>query len=197
MDDEKSPEEKPEEDWSGFLYDADDVPAEKRVLEIKASLPELCDTHRWIPRFLLSLRSSHSIRQACYAADITRAMVYRVKNAHPEFSKAMAEAEEDATDWYYEEARRRALQSSDMLLWNMLRAHRPEIYREPKAGVNVAAVIKVEINGKSRTIESVDDLTDAELKALASGELTIEGDLTPLLGDWSDEDDSDIDADAF
>jgi hypothetical protein len=184
MDDE--PEKK--DDWSRFEYDKD-VPTEQRVLDIKSALPVLCDTYTWIPRFLLCLRVSQSVRQACFAADISRTMVDRVKNTHPEFAKAMAEAIEDAVDWYVEEARRRALKSSDMLLWNMLKAHRPDIYREHKAGVNVAAVIRVEINGKSRTIESVDDLTDAELKALASGELTIEGDISKLLGDGSDEDD--------
>jgi hypothetical protein len=190
MDDEKSPEENPEEGWSRFLDSM--PPVEQQVLEIRSKLPELCDTHRWIPRFLLALRVSHSIRQACYAADITRAMVYRVKNAHSEFAKAMAEAEEDAIDWYVEEARRRALRSSDMLLWNMLKAHRPEIYREPKGGANVAAVIKVQIGDKVKMIDSVDDLSDDELRTLASGKLTIEGDITKLLG--SEEDESDADA---
>ena len=84
----------------------------------------------WAPRFLEAIRSSGNVRLAARAAGIDRSTPYQRARRDPVFAAAWAEATEDAIDLLEAEARRRALASSDQLLMFLLRAHRPEKYRD-------------------------------------------------------------------
>lgn len=84
----------------------------------------------WRPSFLEAIRISGNVRLATNAAGIDRSTPYRRAQRDPAFAAAWAAAEQDAVDTLEAEARRRALQSSDALLMFLLRAHRPERYRD-------------------------------------------------------------------
>jgi DNA-directed RNA polymerase specialized sigma24 family protein len=84
----------------------------------------------WRQRFLEVIRSTGNVRLSAQAAGIDRSTPYVRARRDPTFAAAWAEAEQDAIDVLEAEARRRALSSSDALLMFLLRAHRPERYRE-------------------------------------------------------------------
>jgi hypothetical protein len=84
----------------------------------------------WKPRFLEVFRSTGNVRLSADAAGIERSTPYVRAARDPTFAQAWAAAREDALDVLEAEARRRALAGSDGLLMFLLRAHRPERYRE-------------------------------------------------------------------
>jgi hypothetical protein len=84
----------------------------------------------WRPAFLDAIRVSGNVRLATNAAGIDRSTPYRRAQRDPKFAEAWAAAEQDAVDTLEAEARRRALHGSDGLLMFLLRAHRPERYRD-------------------------------------------------------------------
>jgi hypothetical protein len=84
----------------------------------------------WRPVFLVTIRATGNVRLAASAAGINRATPYVRANRDPAFAAAWAEAEQEAIDILEAEARRRALTGSDALIMFLLRAHRPERYRD-------------------------------------------------------------------
>ena len=84
----------------------------------------------WKPRFLEVFRATGNVRLSADAAGIERSTPYVRAARDPLFAEAWAAAREDALDVLEAEARRRALAGSDGLLMFLLRAHRPERYRE-------------------------------------------------------------------
>lgn len=108
----------------------------------------------WAPRFLRKLSVTSNISAACKAAGIGRTAFYERRDSDPVFAAAAAEALETATDALELEARRRALEGvtkpifgsggkgvgsvqvgevqeySDTLMIFLLKAHRPEKFRE-------------------------------------------------------------------
>lgn len=84
----------------------------------------------WVPRFLEVIRATGNVRLAADSAGIDRSTPYVRARRDPVFAEAWAAAEQDAIDVLEAEARRRALTASDALLMFLLRAHRPERYRE-------------------------------------------------------------------
>ena len=84
----------------------------------------------WKPRFLEVFRATGNVRLAADAAGVDRSTPYVRAARDPKFAAAFDRAREDATDVLEAEARRRALAGSDGLLKFLLRAHRPERYRE-------------------------------------------------------------------
>ncbi len=84
----------------------------------------------WKPAFLAHLRETANVRDSCQAAGVARGMVYARKHDDPEFAKQWAEALEDAIDVLEATARKRALGESDTLMIFLLKAHRPDKYRE-------------------------------------------------------------------
>jgi hypothetical protein len=96
----------------------------------KASAPPPAD---WAPAFLAALSQTANIRDSAKAAGIGRTTVYDRRDIDEVFAKAMADAIEDAVDDLALEARRRATRTrrpSDVLLIFLLKAHRPDVYRE-------------------------------------------------------------------
>jgi len=99
-------------------------------------------------RFLDEFRQRGNITDSVRAVGIARATPYRWCEADPKFAEAFADAAEEALDLLEGETRRRAMgevqtpvyhrgevvghipRYSDSLLMFLLRAHRPEKYRE-------------------------------------------------------------------
>ena len=102
----------------------------------------------WRPKLLKALAETGNITDACRRAGITRDTFYRHRHEDPAFAAAAADALEVAVDNLELEARRRAekgcekpvfykgreiariTEYSDTLLIFLLKAHRPEKYRE-------------------------------------------------------------------
>jgi hypothetical protein len=120
----------------------------------------------WTDDFLLALQDTANIKAACQAAKVGRSTVYRRRDSDEIFATAMAGALDEAIDDLELEARRRAkdgvtreegvfykgqqvatksiTEYSDVLLMFLLKAHRPEKYRDRVEVKNTAQpVIKV------------------------------------------------------
>lgn len=83
-------------------------------------------------RLLAKLRNGWSVTAACKAEGIARSSYYLWRAGDPEFSAAVDDALESGTDLLEDEAKRRAvgLSGSDTLLIFLLKARRPDKYRE-------------------------------------------------------------------
>ena len=102
--------------------------------------------------FLAALAETGNVSRAARAAKASRSRAYQLKADDPQFAEEWAGALEIATDALDAEARRRAMDGvetprfhqgqiagtvkkySDSLLMFLLRAHRPDLYRE-RAGL--------------------------------------------------------------
>jgi Bacteriophage Sf6, terminase small subunit-like len=80
--------------------------------------------------FLGALTEGASVTAACNRAVITRRTVYNWWEADPEFAAAWDDAIEAGTDALEDEALRRAKDKSDTLLIFLLKARRPEKYKD-------------------------------------------------------------------
>src|ERR1044072_370813 len=134
----------------------------------------------WRPLFINALRNSGNIRAACQAAGIARSAVYAARERSAEFAAAGDEALEEAIDSLEAAAWTRArdgvirrkpimfqgqkvgeeviVEYSDTVLIQLLKAHRPEKYRErfdveikdAKARAEAAVAELIKRTGKSR-----------------------------------------------
>ena len=84
-------------------------------------------------RLLAVLRAGGTVTAACQAERIHRSTYYAWRAADPAFAAQADDAIESGTDVLEDEARRRALNGSDTLLIFLLKARRPEKYRERHA----------------------------------------------------------------
>jgi hypothetical protein len=84
----------------------------------------------WRPVFLKALANSGNVRAACHAAGITRTAAYDHRERSVLFAAAWDTALEDACDALEAMARKRAMDTSDVLLIFLLKAHRPAKYRD-------------------------------------------------------------------
>jgi hypothetical protein len=103
----------------------------------------------WAVRFLKVLTGTArapggSITRACRAAGICRTTFYHRRNEDETFRAAVLEALEEACDLLEDEARRRAMKCSDVLLIFLLKAHRPEKFRE-RFDVRTSVGVQLEI----------------------------------------------------
>lgn len=88
------------------------------------------ETPEWVARFLEVFRDTGNVRLACHATGISRPTPFAYREKDPEFARAWKDAEEDACDLLEAEARKRARATSDTLMIFLLKAHRPEKYRD-------------------------------------------------------------------
>ena len=122
--------------------------------------------------FLDALAGGDSVTGACLAAGLRRRTAYQWRADDPDFATAWEEAIEAGTDLLEDEARRRAVEGvehplmyqgrqvatvrkhSDALLMFLLKARRPEVFRERvdmRQGVDTElAQLMKEIDGRSR-----------------------------------------------
>jgi hypothetical protein len=84
----------------------------------------------WRERFIEVLSNTCNVRAACQAAGVNRATAYRLRERNEGFAKRWDEALQEGVDVLEAVAWRRANESSDLLLIFLLKAHRPEKYRE-------------------------------------------------------------------
>lgn len=128
--------------------------------------------HEWSPYFLLHLAWGGNVSAAARYARISRQTAYNHRESNSHFRAAWEEALEVATDRLEEEARRRAVEGvdepvfyqgkevarvrkySDTLLIFLLKAHRPEKYRErydvTTAGEKVDQVVQIYLPDNGR-----------------------------------------------
>lgn len=109
--------------------------------------PEKREPKWWDP-FLKALSKSGNVLVACRSANVIRRTAYKHRDRFPSFRKRWEDALEDSTDILEAEARRRAASGvdkpiyykgervdtikeySDTLLIFLLKAHRPEKFRD-------------------------------------------------------------------
>ena len=84
----------------------------------------------WQTTFLRALSEGSTITAAAREAGITRMTAFNHRKADKEFAEAWEQAFEAGTDVLEEVANRRARQHSDMLLLALLKARRPDVYKE-------------------------------------------------------------------
>ena len=77
-----------------------------------------------------ALREGLSVGGSCVVAGISRRSYYDWRAEDPEFAAECDEAMDAGTDFLEDVARQRATESSDTLLIFLLKARRPEKYRE-------------------------------------------------------------------
>jgi hypothetical protein len=84
---------------------------------------------RWQIPFIAALRNSANIRYACEEAGVTRQSAYEYREKHAKFRAQWDEALDDACDILEGMAWKRS-EGSDQLLMFLLKAHRPDKFRE-------------------------------------------------------------------
>ena len=131
------------------------TPKKDQEIELADPSPE----RAWFPLFLASLRNSGNVRAACKAAGISRETAYDNRRSNAVFAQAWAEAIEDACDLLEAAAWVRARSTSDTLLIFLLKAHRPEKYRETTRHLHVGITAE-------QAAQMTDEQLDEELKRL-------------------------------
>ncbi|GIV18990.1 MAG: hypothetical protein KatS3mg023_0741 [Armatimonadota bacterium] len=84
----------------------------------------------WREKFLAALARGCSVSQASRLAGISRQHAYRCRSRSQTFAQQWQDAWEQGTDALEDEAVRRALAGSDTLLMFLLKARRPEKFRD-------------------------------------------------------------------
>lgn len=133
----------------------------------------------WQPAFLDAFRSTGMVTAACEAAGVSRSAAYEARQRDEDFALAWHDVEEETTEAMEREAYRRGVEGverpvyqggkrvgkvreySDTLLIFMLKARRPEKYRE-RYDVNHSG--RVDLAGI--TPERLRSMTDDELADL-------------------------------
>lgn len=112
----------------------------------------------WQPAFLAMLRNSGNVRLSCAEAGISRTVAYDARDADPDFAKAWEDALQDALDLIEARARVMALEGNERMIELLLKAHRPEIYRD-----RVQQDITLNIRRKAETLAQQLGMTMEEL----------------------------------
>lgn len=120
------------------------------------SLTVLTSEKAWYPVFLEALRTHGVISKAAESAGISRWTAYHYRSLDPVFAEEWEAALALGVDALEDVAKMRAFQGSDLLLIFLLKAKRPEVYRE------ISRVLNVNI-----TPDEITRLSDDELNRLA------------------------------
>lgn len=80
--------------------------------------------------FLEALRNTCNVAHSARVAGISRKTAYEWKKAEPQFAAKVADAIQDGVSELERNAHERALSGSDLLTIFLLKAHRPEKYRD-------------------------------------------------------------------
>ena len=92
----------------------------------------------WHERFLQILGQSCNVAMACKIAGVDRSVAYDHKRTLPEFAAKWGDAIETAVEMLEAEAWTRAKKKSDLLMIFLLKAHKPDKYRE-RAEIDVTS----------------------------------------------------------
>ena len=119
--------------------------ATRKKKAVAVALPPAPDLDtKWHDQFLQLLLHSSSVTTAALGAGINRATAYRHRDALPEFAAQWDEAKESSIELLEAEAWNRARKKSDLLIMFLLKANKPEKYREVSrhehGGINGEAI---------------------------------------------------------
>lgn len=117
----------------------------------------------WRPSFLRGFASSGTVTGACAHAGIHRATAYRERQLNPRFATKWSELEDELTDRLESRAVDLALVGDRHLLEFLLKARKPETYRERQLLEHTG------VDGGPITVDAVDPLGD--LSKLSDREL--------------------------
>lgn len=120
------------------------------------NLTVLTSEKAWYAVFLEALRTHGVISKAAEFAGISRWTAYHYRSIDPLFAEEWSKALELGVDALEDAAKMRAFQGSDLLLIFLLKANRPEKYRETSRVLNV-----------NITPDEIVNLSDDELNRLA------------------------------
>lgn len=123
----------------------------------KASRARRTGRTDWRPTFLRAFETTGTVVQACRAAGIDRRTAYRERQRNEEFALAWADIDEKVTETLERVALQRAIDGSDRLIEFLLRARRPETYRDN---------VRVEHSG--RVQHDLQAMSDEQLDQLAA-----------------------------
>ena len=112
----------------------------------------------WAVRFLEVFAATGNVRLSAGAAGVSRDAPYKRAKSDQAFAARWAASREDAMDSLAGEARRRALAGSDRLLMFLLRALRPEVYRDNWIDVRAVA----ERMAKAEGLDADEVIAEAE-----------------------------------
>ena len=127
-------------------------------------------TEAWQSVFLSSFSQCGNITQSSGDAGVTRQAVFYAYKRHPDFRALYEEAKEESVERLEQVARKRATESSDNLLIFLLKAMRPDVYREVvrNENINVNMNANLEKLDKQLTDSQIDELLEiVETKMLA------------------------------
>jgi transposase-like protein len=109
--------------------------------------------------FLTALSDGLSVAAGCQAAGIGRTQVYQWRKDDPDFENAWDAALEVGTDLLEDEAKRRAMSTSDVLMIFLLKARRKEKYADLSkmryTGKDDDTPIKLDVTEEGR--QSIDE----------------------------------------
>lgn len=120
-----------------------------------SDLTYLTPEKAWRAPFLEALRTHGVVSEAAKAAHISRWTVYNERSIDPDFAQEWEAALSLGVDALEDAAKMRAFQGSDVLLIFLLKAHRPEKYRETTRTIQVNV-----------TPDDLQNMSDEELDAL-------------------------------
>ena len=120
----------------------------------------------WRPAFIHTLRNTANVRASCAAAGVSRKAAYDAKNSDEAFATEWESAMEDACDILEFVARKRAFETSDLLLIFLLKAHRPERYADR---LQVEHVIKKRAQALADKFGMTSDEVVAQAESLLRG----------------------------
>lgn len=107
----------------------------------------------WRKVFLTELADTCNVSHSARIAGVDRVTVYKHRADDAEFSAAWDDAIEEGIEALELAVRNRAKESSDALAVFLLKAHRPEKYREMKE-VQQSGTVRVIVERKDRPIDS-------------------------------------------
>ncbi len=84
----------------------------------------------WAPAFLTALEDTHLVTESAKRAGIHRDTAYDRRSKDEAFARAWGDVEERSTEIHEQIAVKRAAAGSDLLLMFLLKARRPDVYRE-------------------------------------------------------------------
>lgn len=98
----------------------------------------------WKSTWLLAYENKGTVRAACKIARVSKSRVYEVRRTDEAFAEAWEAAEQRTTELLEETAYERALNGSDRLAEFLLKARRPQKYRETTSGKGEVAAEEIE-----------------------------------------------------
>ena len=100
------------------------------MLELALTTDAILEPRRWYDAFLAALQNTCNVRASCTAAGIHRSTAYEARQRDPAFAAAWEDALQDAIEALEAHARAMAFAGDTIMTIFLLKAHRPEVYRD-------------------------------------------------------------------